>query len=472
MADNRPPLSSSYRSRSYGREAFLVPALLAFATSTLIAFHIAFTSQLHSIIIHPKQTRLRVMSPAGEFSEAGGRRSMNFSSSSAAVLPDYSPRVSTPASQRSSPVDGSSRSLGAFPAASSSGARTRNVGQEVFHDQDLFFEEYEEMNGTLKIFVYPHNKDDPFANVLLPADGEPGGNYASESYFKQSLFRSHFITQDPNQAHLFFLPFSIAGLRNDRRVGVGGIKDYVRDYVSHVSREYPFWNRSAGADHFYVCCHSVGRSAMEKAVDLKLNAVQVVCSSSYFLPGYIAHKDASVPQIWPRDGDPPRRPPEKRSTLAFYAGAMNSRVRRDLVGRWKDDEEISVHGSRLKTSYAEALLGSKYCIHAKGYEINTARIGDAIYYGCVPVILADFYDLPFADILNWESFSVVVSTADIFRLKEILKGIDYSDYVKLQSNVMKVQRHFRWNNFPADFDAFHMVMYELWLRRGVLRLSS
>ncbi|CAH9117922.1 unnamed protein product [Cuscuta epithymum] len=131
MADNRPPLSlssSSYRSRSYGREAFLVPALLAFATSTLIAFHIAFTSQLHSIIIHPKQTRLRVKSPAGEFSEAGGRRSMNFSSSSAAVLPDYSPRVSTPASQRS-PVDGSGRSLGAFPAASSSVPAKTFVGQ-------------------------------------------------------------------------------------------------------------------------------------------------------------------------------------------------------------------------------------------------------------------------------------------------------------------------------------------------------
>lgn len=342
----------------------------------------------------------------------------------------------------------------------------------MFHEKDLFLEDYAEMNSTLKIFVYPHKRDDPFASALLPAAGDPGGNYASESYFKKSIFKSHFITKDPNQAHLFFLPFSVAALRNDRRVGVGGIKGFVKGYVSRISREYPFWNRSGGADHFYVCCYSVGRSATETAVEVKLNAVQVVCSSSYFLPGYIAHKDTSVPQIWPRHGEPPRRSPENRTTLAFYAGALNSRIRRDLVGIWENDEEISVHRSRLKTPYAEALLGSKFCIHAKGYEVNTARIGDAIYYGCVPVILADFYDLPFADTLNWESFSVVVATAEMRRLKEILKGISHGEYVRLQRNVMKVQRHFQWHKFPVDFDAFHMVMYELWLRRSVLRLSS
>ncbi|RVW96483.1 hypothetical protein CK203_029688 [Vitis vinifera] len=112
---------------------------------------------------------------------------------------------------------------------------------------------------------------------------EPGGNYASESYFKKVLMKSHFITKDPSKADLFFLPFSIARLRHDPRVGVGD-----------------WW-----ADHFYVACHSIGRSAMEKADEVKLNAIQVVCSSSYFLSGYIAHKDASLPQIWPRQGDPP-----------------------------------------------------------------------------------------------------------------------------------------------------------------------
>ncbi|KAM3283827.1 putative glycosyltransferase [Capsicum chacoense] len=340
---------------------------------------------------------------------------------------------------------------------------------DVLHDKDLFKKEYKEMNKSLKIFVYPHKKHDPFANVLLPVDHEPTGNYASESYFKKALYKSHFITNDPKEADLFYLPFSIASLRNDKRVGVGGIQDFVKKYVVEISEKYPYWNRSGGADHFYVACHSVGRSAMEKAIHVKLNSIQVVCSSSYYLSGYVPHKDASIPQIWPRKGATTINGPSLRKKLAFFAGAMNSRVRENLVETWKNDSEIIVHRGRMKTPYSEALLGSKYCIHAKGFEINTARVSDAIYYGCVPVILADHYDLPFADILNWKSFSVIVSSLDIPKLKQILEEIEYDHYVKLQQNVMQVQKHFQWNSFSKDFDVFYMIMYELWIRRSHLR---
>lgn len=162
-----------------------------------------------------------------------------------------------------------------------------------------------------------------------------------------------------------------------------------------------------------------------------------------------------------------------REILAFYAGAMNSRVRESLVQTWINDSEISVHQTRLKTPYSESLLGSKFCIHAKGFEVNTARIGDAIYYGCVPVILADHYELPFGDVLNWNSFAVVVSTQDITLLKKILKKIvDSNEYTQLQKNVVHVQKHFQWHHVPVDFDTFYMVMYELWVRRSSVRIHS
>lgn len=186
------------------------------------------------------------------------------------------------------------------------------VNNEVFHDRDIFLEDYKEMNRSFKIYVYPHRRNDLFANALLPVDFEPGGNYASESYFKKVLMKSHFITKDPTKADLFFLPFSIARLRHDPRIGVGGIPDFIRDYIFNISRKYPYWNKTGGADHFYVACHSIGRSAMEKSEEVKFNAIQVVCSSSYFLSGYIPHKDTSLPQIWPRRGDPPDLASSKR----------------------------------------------------------------------------------------------------------------------------------------------------------------
>ncbi|PWA95660.1 exostosin-like protein [Artemisia annua] len=346
--------------------------------------------------------------------------------------------------------------------------------QDVYHEKDVFLENYKEMNKSLKIYIYPHKKTDPFANVLLPENSaSPGGNYASESYFKIALSMSHFVTEDPSEADLFFLPFSIASMRHDKRIGIGGIQDFIKDYISTISKKYPFWNRTGGADHFYVACHSIGRTAMEKAPEVRINAIQVVCSSSYFLAGYTAHKDASIPQIWPRPGVTPSRHPSKRKMLAFYAGAMNSKVRESLVQTWINDTEISVHQKRLNTPYSESLLGSKFCLLAKGFEVNTARIGDAIYYGCVPVVLADYYDLPFADILNWSSFAVVVSTEDIAFLKTILKKrVDSGEYLKLHNNVLKVQKHFQWHKKPVDFDTFYMVLYELWLRRSSIRILN
>lgn len=344
------------------------------------------------------------------------------------------------------------------------------MNNEVFHDRDIFMEDYKEMNRSFKIYAYPHRQNDPFANALLPVDFEPRGNYASESYFKKVLMKSHFITKDPTKADLFFLPFSIARLRHDPRIGVGGIQDFIRDYISNISRKYPYWNRTGGADHFYVACHSIGRSAMEKAEEVKFNAIQVVCSSSYFLSGHIAHKDASLPQVWPRQGDPPGIASSKRKKLAFFAGSINSPVRERLLQVWRNDTEIFVHFGRLTTPYADELLGSKFCFHVKGFEVNTARIADSLYYGCVPVIIANHYDLPFTDILNWKSFSVVVATLDIPLLKKILHGISSEKYQMLQKNVLEVRNHFQWNLPPVDYDAFNMVMYELWLRRSSVRI--
>lgn len=40
----------------------------------------------------------------------------------------------------------------------------------------------------------------------------------------------------------------------------------------------------------------------------------------------------------------------------------------------------------------------------------------------------------------------------------------------LQKNVLEVRNHFQWNLPPVDYDAFNMVMYELWLRRSSVRI--
>jgi hypothetical protein len=54
------------------------------------------------------------------------------------------------------------------------------------------------------------------------------------------------------------------------------------------------------------------------------------------------------------------------------------------------------------------------------------------------VILSNYYDLPFNDILDWRKFAVVLKESDVYQLKQILKKISQDEFVTLHNNLVKV----------------------------------
>ncbi len=38
---------------------------------------------------------------------------------------------------------------------------------------------------------------------------------------------------------------------------------------------------------------------------------------------------------------------------------------------------------------------------------------DAIWFGCVPVIIADYYILPLASIIDWNSVAIIVQESQV-----------------------------------------------------------
>ncbi|XP_077225523.1 putative glycosyltransferase At5g03795 isoform X4 [Tasmannia lanceolata] len=320
-----------------------------------------------------------------------------------------------------------------------------------YHNWDLFTLDFQEMLNNLKIFVYPHvsNSSSPFASIFFPHPDPFNpklGNYFSEHMFKISLLRSSFLTSHPEEAHFFFMPFSINALRNDPRVhSEESIAEFVARYTTHIAREFGFWNASWGSDHFYVCCHSVGRDAASKHRHLQSNAIQV----------------------WPRVPEIPLNPPHSRTRLAFFAGrTQNSRVREELISMWGNDTSMDIFSGNPPTSYEEGFRRSRYCLHVKGYEVNTARISDSLHYGCIPVIISNHYDLPFANVLDWNKFSVIISHGDIASLKQILLSISREMYLDMYQNICQVRKHFQWHLIPKGYDSFHMTAYQLWIRRS------
>lgn len=199
-----------------------------------------------------------------------------------------------------------------------------------YHNWELFSADYEEMLRNLKIFVYPHDVyssskaantshkndyDSIFLPLANPAANPKLGNYYSEHAFKVALLNSSLVTNRPEEANFFFMPFSINAMRNHPLLhSASSISDFVAQYTTTISSQFTFWNASAGADHFYVCCHSIGRDAASKHPALHNNAIQVTCSSSYFQRLYITHKDVGLPQVWPRHHRQPFNPPAARYT--------------------------------------------------------------------------------------------------------------------------------------------------------------
>lgn len=189
-----------------------------------------------------------------------------------------------------------------------------------YHNWELFNADYQEMLKRLKIFVYPdvsmNNESSPFARIFLPQPDpldQKIGNYFSEHAFKLALLQSSLVTERPEEAQFFFMPFSINAMRNHPLLhSESSISNFVANYVLRISSEFQFWNASGGADHFFVCCHSVGREAASKHFGVRNNAIQITCSSSYFQRLYTAHKDIALPQVWPRQHDQVLNPPNVR----------------------------------------------------------------------------------------------------------------------------------------------------------------
>lgn len=204
------------------------------------------------------------------------------------------------------------------------------------------------------------------------------------------------------------------------------------------------------------------------------NCIRALCNADV-REGFRLGKDASLPETFVRTPQNPLRqlggkPPSQRRILAFFAGNMHGYLRPILLSHWENkDPDMKIFGKIKKTkgqmSYAQYMKSSKYCICARGFEVNSPRVVEAIFYECVPVIISDNFVPPFFESLNWESFAVFVMEKDIPNLKKILLSISKKRYVEMQKRVKKVQQHFLWHSRPVKYDVFHMILHSIWYNR-------
>ncbi|KAH7534092.1 hypothetical protein FEM48_Zijuj04G0200600 [Ziziphus jujuba var. spinosa] len=346
----------------------------------------------------------------------------------------------------------------------------------IYRNSKAFHRSYLEMEKLLKIYVYEEGELPIFHN------GPCKSIYSSEGTFIHEMEMNQvFRTTDPNEALLYFLPFSVSMMVSylydaaDRQ-NLNGIKVSVTDYINLIANKYPFWNRSLGADHFMLSCHDWGPRTSSFVPNLYHKSIRVLCNANTS-EGFNPSKDASLPEINILTGETPSiggSSPSTRTVLGFFAGHLHGYIRYLLLQQWKNkDRDLQVYEELPRgLSYQTMMKKSKFCLCPSGYEVASPRIVEAIYAECVPVLISDGYVPPFSDVLKWKSFSVMVKVKDIPNIKNILMGISQRQYLRLHRRLKQVQRHFVVNSPPKRYDVFHMILHSVWLRRLNIRIDD
>ncbi|KAJ4836915.1 hypothetical protein Tsubulata_022592 [Turnera subulata] len=345
----------------------------------------------------------------------------------------------------------------------------------IYRNANAFHRSYLEMEKLLKIFVYKEGEPPMFHN------GPCRSIYSSEGRLIHELEKGKlYRTEDPEEALVYFLPFSVVMMVEYLYVPgsheIDAIGRTVTDYIDIIANKHPFWNRSLGADHFMLSCHDWGPRTSAYVQHLYSNSIRVLCNANVS-EGFKPSKDVSFPEIHLQTGEITGLggpSPSRRSILAFFAGRLHGHIRYLLLEQWKNkDKDIQVYDHLPDgVSYDSMLKNSRFCLCPSGYEVASPRVVEAIYAECVPVLISDSYVPPFSDVLNWRAFSVQVEVKDIPRIKDILMGISQRQYLRMQRRVKQVQRHFVVNGPPKRFDVFHMTLHSIWLRRLNIQIQD
>ena len=63
---------------------------------------------------------------------------------------------------------------------------------------------------------------------------------------------------------------------------------------------------------------------------------------------------------------------------------------------------------------------------------------DALWFGCVPVLIADYYVPPLLGLIQWDSITVTIPEAHVKDLKKMLISIPSERIREMQLNIQRV----------------------------------
>uniref|UniRef100_H2S2D6 Exostosin glycosyltransferase 1b n=1 Tax=Takifugu rubripes TaxID=31033 RepID=H2S2D6_TAKRU len=325
-----------------------------------------------------------------------------------------------------------------------------------------------------KVYVYPQQK----------------GEKISESYqnILSTIEGSRFYTSDPGQACLFVL--SLDTLDRDQLS-----PQYVHNMKTKV-QNLPLWND--GRNHLIFNLYS--GTWPDYTEDLGFDIGQaMLAKASISTDNFRPNFDVSIPLFskeHPRTGGERGYlkynsiPPFRKYMLVFkgkrYLTGIGSDTRNALHHVHNAEDVVLLttckHGKDWqkhkdarcdkdnaeydKYDYKEMLHNSTFCLVPRGRRLGSFRFLEALQAACVPVMLSNGWELPFSEIIDWNTAAVIGDERLLLQIPTTVHSIHQDKILSLRQ-----QTQFLWEAYFSSVEKIVLTTLEI-IQDRVLEHSS
>ncbi|GBM08419.1 Exostosin-2 [Araneus ventricosus] len=321
-------------------------------------------------------------------------------------------------------------------ASSALQAKIRDRDCNFFNCFDVFKCGYS--GKKLSIYIYPIKKfvDDEEVLISVPFSVE-------FMEILRTIYSSPYYEPDPKKACIFVISLDLLNQNNVR------LKE-----TSQILSSLPYWN--SGTNHllFNFLPGSVPDYNPVLEIDLDRG---MIAGAGFSTWTYRKTHDISIP-VFSLLGHPFDLATCKEGSRQYLATSAQNNIhfeyRNELEDLSEEHPELLVLNrcSQGNTTlrcrggetflYPEVLEESTFCLIIRGARLGQTTLSDAMKAGCIPVIVADGYVLPFAENIDWQRASISVFEENLADLIHILKSVSDERISEMRS-----QACFLWEKY-------------------------
>lgn len=340
-----------------------------------------------------------------------------------------------------------------------------------------------------KIYIYSIPSNLANSRAHWAGFQQHDGNYIGYQYFLHYLLKSPYITQNPEEANLFFIP----ALTYEYSSNLGNPNPHLNRVIRYIKDKYHYWNNTGGKDHIIWTSGDRGACLLDGDATA---AIKLTHYGRYGIQGgkhlcYEPSRDVVVAPPFQDHWKIAQKTygsvnefnftghefwKKKKNRILFFAGGIleNDRQYSGMARQIMLNESHSWNQSLYDINsggvpnYADRLESSLFCFCPYGYGWGI-RIASAILRGCIPLIIQDGVDQPFQNVLPYEEFSIRLTNDDIPHIPDILGKISDVEIRYLQRGLLRF-----WPAFVHEVElpnsAFNWTMFAL--RQRYLNMKS